>query len=88
MVIDEATRKETTLTGQLGVYNNDQAELTIIHEIIAECFYFLVISQSGVELAKVKLFCTAQTNLQDYQITKGAFVEPTQTDNDFIVYGN
>lgn len=85
LVIDESRRKETTLTDQSGFYSNDSASFTIDYEIEEGIYYFLIIYQGTRELAKVKIFCTTQTDLQDYSITEGEFTEAPASSNDFII---
>lgn len=84
-VTDEGNRTETTYVSQLGTYSNDQSRLVITATIAADTFYYIVAYQGTTELVKFKIFCTAQTDLQNYQITLGEFTEAPQSDNGFIV---
>lgn len=47
-------------------------------------FFFVVVSQFETILCKSKVFCTDQTDLQNYQITKGEYIQPTDNDNTYI----
>lgn len=46
-------------------------------------WFFIVIDQSGVEILKSKVFCTDQTDLQNYEILEGVFKSAPATDNTF-----
>ena len=47
-------------------------------------FYYVIVSQSNSELVKFKIFCTDQTDLQDYLITDGDFIGAPQGNDEII----
>lgn len=48
-------------------------------------YYFVVITQGVTELVKFKIFCTDQTDLQDYKVTEGDFTTAPQANDTIIV---
>lgn len=47
--------------------------------------YYVIIKQTDEEVVKFKMFCTDQTDLQDYNPTEGDYKEAPQTNNSYIV---
>ena len=70
----------------IATYSNGQITFTLSELLMNNSFYFMVLTQGNKELCKIKAFCTDQdTNADSYQISKGEFITPTQSNNDFIV---
>lgn len=83
-VIDEETR----VTNDIAItanYANGELTFSIDFGGVDGRYYYVVATQSGRELTKFKMYCTNQTELQDYSITEGDFIEAPEGDNEFIV---
>ncbi len=82
--LDESTNVEVpvsvsaTFSEGLMTFSND-------FDLVEGRYYFVIVSQGTEEICKFKIFCTDQTDLQNYKITDGDFVTAPQSSDEIIV---
>lgn len=82
----EGNRSHDQISVPSATYANGVVTFDLLELVTEGNFYFMVLTQGNKELCKIKAFCTDQdTNADSYQISKGEFITPTQSNNDFIV---
>lgn len=81
---DEGNRTYSSATVP-ATYLNGVITFDYDFEAVEGTFYFVIASQSDRELVKFKVFCTDQTDLQNYTTSEGLYKTPVQSNNDFIV---
>lgn len=86
--VDVWVRDEITSGSNISVvaatYLNGILTMTLDFNAVEGRYYYVIVSQSNNELVKFKMFCTDQTDLQDYLITDGDFTT-APTSNDTII---
>ena len=88
LVLDIYTEGNRSVTQELAAfqsYANGLITFPLNLTVTEGNFYFIIGSQNNKELFKLKCFCTSETDYQNYSITNGEFITPTQSNNDFIV---
>ncbi len=85
LLINESTREQTVIPSQSGQWINGQIGVQVIADFKDSEFYYLVAYQADFEIVKCKIFCTSQTDLENYRITEGQFKEAPQGDNGFVI---
>ena len=73
-----------TSNNVLATYLDGAATFTIDYNATEDVFYYVIMSQSNNELTKFKVYCTDQTDLQNYKITDGDFVTVAQDSDEII----
>lgn len=81
---DEELRSKSTATVS-ATYTDGLMSFDYDFQGVENRFYFVVATQNDSELVKFKMFCTNQTDLQNFTTSENEYVTPIQSDNSFIV---
>jgi hypothetical protein len=91
-IYDKGSRDTITPTAILGTYTDGTLSFTIedikFPRSEAGTYYMTVLDSTNSLLFNSNILCTAQSDLQDYEIlTEGEdYIEPPQASNNFLTY--
>jgi hypothetical protein len=85
LAIQDEQLRSTSSAMVTATYSDGLMNFDYDFQGVESRYYFVIATQGDNELVKWKMFCTNQTDLQNYSISEGEYVTPPQSNNDFIV---